>query len=564
MTENKDQRPLDFIRQIIEKDLASGKHTHVVTRFPPEPNGYLHIGHAKAICLNFGLAEEYSDSLCHLRFDDTNPVTEKLSFAHAIEEDVRWLGFHWEPPTRYASSYFEELYNYAEQLIHQGDAYVCELSPQEIREYRGTLTAPGRNSPWRDRPIAENLQLFGAMAKGESDENRYVLRARIDMSSANLNMRDPVIYRVLKVPHHRTGERWNCYPTYDFAHCLSDAIEGITHSLCTLEFEDHRPLYDWFLQRLHIPHPPRQIEFARLNLAYTVTSKRILKRLVSQDKVSGWDDPRLPTLAGIRRRGYPPEAIHDFCRRIGIAKADNLVDMAMLEYCVRTYLDYHAPRAMCVRKPLKVVLQNYPKEKEETLYLANHPKREELGKRPLTFANELYIEQGDFSEMPPKGFKRLIPGGIVRLRGAYVIRCDEVVKHADGTLNYLLCSYMPDTLNKNPTVGNKPKGVIQWLSVNSTVEAKLHMYERLLTHPEVPPETEVEDALNPDSLTIIDDVVVESSLAEASPEGRWQFERIGYFCVDVPQVASNENKHSSDLVFNCIVSLRENKPPKVS
>ncbi len=453
------EKKSNFIKQIIEKDLADGKHKTIITRFPPEPNGYLHIGHAKSICLNFGLAEEYQGR-CHLRFDDTNPEKESPEYVESIKEDVKWLGFDWGEHLYFASDYFEKFYNYALELIKKGKAYVCQLSPEEIREYRGTLTEPGKESPYRNRSVEENLELFEKMKNGEFEEGECVLRAKIDMSSPNLNMRDPVIYRIKKIRHHRTGDKWCIYPTYDFAHCLSDAIEGITHSLCTLEFEDHRPLYDWFLDELNTPCHPQQIEFARLNLSYTVMSKRKLNLLVQEGYVSGWDDPRMPTISGMRRRGYTPEAIKDFCERIGIAKSDNLVDYSLLEHCVREDLNKRALRFMGVLEPLKVVIVNYPEEQEEELEAINNPEDPSAGKRKIPFSREIYIEKSDFREDPPRKFFRLAPGKEVRLRYAYYITCEEVVKDEQGNIVELRCTYDPESRGGYTPDGRKVKGTL--------------------------------------------------------------------------------------------------------
>ncbi len=542
-------RPSHFIRQIIEDDLAAGRVAPggVHTRFPPEPNGYLHIGHAKSICLNFGLARDFGGQ-CNLRFDDTNPAKEDEAFVEAIERDVRWLGFDWDDRLYFASDYFERLYGFAEELIRKGLAYVDELSAEEIRAYRGTLTRPGRESPYRGRPIEENLDLFRRMRAGEFDDGAKVLRAKIDMASPNINLRDPALYRIRRATHHQTGDAWCIYPMYDFAHALSDAIEGITHSICTLEFEDHRPLYDWLVDNVSVPARPRQYEFSRLTLQYAVTSKRRLTQLVADGTVAGWDDPRMSTIAGLRRRGYTPAAIRDFCERIGVTKSDNVVEMEMLEACVREDLDATAPRAMAVLRPLKVVLSNHPEDRVERLTLANHPKDETLGTREVPFTRELWIDREDFAEVPPKGFKRLVPGGEVRLRGAYVIRCDEVVKDAAGEVVELRASLDPATLGANPE-GRKVKGVIHWVSARFGVRAELRLYERLFTVPF--PDREDGDFrsfANPESLRIAADAVVEPGLTEAAPGARFQFEREGYFCRD-PETEA--------LVFNRTVTLRD-------
>ena len=548
-------KPTNFIRQIIDEDLKQGKNDgKVATRFPPEPNGFLHIGHAKSICLNFGIARDYSGT-CNLRFDDTNPHKENIEFVEAIKEDVRWLGFDWDDRLYYASDYFEQLYGYAVALIKKGKAYVCDLSADEIRQYRGTLTEPGKDSPYRDRSVEENLDLFARMRAGEFQDGAKVLRARIDMASPNLNMRDPTIYRIRHgVVHHQTGAEWCIYPMYDFTHCLSDAIEGITHSLCTLEFEDHRPLYDWFLDELQTPCHPQQIEFSRLVLEYTVTSKRKLTELVDEGYVEGWNDPRMPTIAGMRRRGYRPEAIRDFCDRIGVTKSDNFIEMALLENCVRDDLNVHAPRRMAVLHPLKVVITNYPEGQTEQLSAPNHPQDESMGSRQLTFSHEVYIDQDDFMEVAPnKKFKRLVSGGEVRLRNAYVIRCDEVIKNNDGEIIELRCSYDPDTLGANPE-GRKVKGVIHWVSALDAVNAEVRLYDRLFDHPnpdKAGAGTDYKDNLNPDSLRTLTHCFLEASLAEANPGEVFQFEREGYFCLDSETTAGDKP------VFNRTITLRD-------
>ncbi len=546
-----DKTPGNFIRQIIDADLASGKHREIVTRFPPEPNGFLHIGHAKSIVLNFGIAEDY-DGRCNLRFDDTNPQKEREEYVEAIQQDVRWLGYQWSE-LRFASDYFEQLYDYAVELIHKGLAYVCELSPEQMREYRGTLTEPGRNSPYRDRPIEENLDLFRRMREGEFEDGSRVLRARIDMASPNMNMRDPVLYRIRSgLVHHQTGAAWCLYPMYDFTHPISDAIEGVTHSLCTLEFEDHRPLYDWVLDNISIDCHPRQIEFARLNLQYTVVSKRKLTELVEEGLVDGWDDPRMPTIAGMRRRGYTPASIREFARRIGVSKADNSVEMGMLEACIREDLDAHAPRRMAVLHPLKVTLTNYPADSEEQLTAPNHPKDDSMGARQLPFCRDIVIDRHDFMEVAPnKKFKRLVTGGEVRLRNSYVIRCDEVIKDANGEVVELRCSYDPDTLGKNPQ-GRKVKGVIHWVSARHGVPAQLRLYDRLFNHPAPDSDKSVADwkeHINPKSLEVIDEALVEPSLSDVETGQGFQFEREGYFCRD--------QDHEGRLVFNRVVTLRD-------
>ncbi|QNR00008.1 glutamine--tRNA ligase [Pseudomonas oryzihabitans] len=543
--------PAHFLRQIVQADLDAGKQAKIVTRFPPEPNGYLHIGHAKSICVNFGLAKEFGGD-CHLRFDDTNPAKEDQEYIDAIKSDVHWLGFDWAGEVRYASAYFDQLYAWAVNLIEQGLAYVCDLTPEQAREYRGSLTEPGRNSPFRDRSVAENLDLFARMKAGEFKDGEKVLRAKIDMASPNMNLRDPILYRIRHAHHHQTGDAWCIYPSYDFTHGQSDALEGVTHSICTLEFEDHRPLYEWFLAKLPVPAQPRQYEFARLNLNYTVTSKRKLKQLVDEGHVHGWDDPRMSTLSGYRRRGYTPAAIRNFCEMIGVTRSNGVVDVAMLEFAIREDLDQNAPRAMCVLKPLKVVITNYPEGQVENLELARHPKQD-LGVRQLPFTRELYIDQGDYEENPPKGYKRLEPGGEVRLRGSYVIRADEAIKDADGTVVELRCSYDPDTLGKNPE-GRKVKGVIHWVPAEGSVECEVRLYDRLFRSAQ--PEKSEEggsflDNINPDSLVVLQGCRAEPSLAQARPEDRFQFEREGYFCVDPRDSAPGKP------VFNRTVTLRD-------
>ncbi|MDX9874538.1 MAG: glutamine--tRNA ligase/YqeY domain fusion protein [Spongiibacteraceae bacterium] len=547
-----DKKSNNFIRTIIEQDLAAGRNDgRVMTRFPPEPNGYLHIGHAKSICLNFGLAEQFGGK-CNLRFDDTNPEKESQEYIDAIKADVQWLGFQWEEPVRYASDYFEQLYQWALHLVREGKAYVCHLSAEEAREYRGTLTEPGRNSPYRDRSVNENLEWLEKMRRGEVEEGECVLRARIDMASPNINLRDPILYRVRKASHHQTGDEWPIYPTYDFAHGQSDAIEGITHSICTMEFEDHRPLYDWLLDNLPVPYRPRQYEFARLNLNYTVTSKRKLKQLVDQKIVHGWDDPRMPTLAGMRRRGYTPASLRNFCDMIGVSRAEGVVDVAMLEFAIRDDLDKNAPRAMCVLNPLKVVITNYPERQVEQLTAPNHPVRDDLGERTLPFTRELYIDREDFREEANKKFKRLVLGKKVRLRNAYVITADEVIRDDAGEIVELRCSYDPDTLGKDPADGVKPKGVIQWVSATEGKRAEVRIYERLFMHPA--PDRGGEEFLehiNPKSLTVLTDCWIEPSLAAAAPEDRFQFEREGYF------VADRYDHSSKHPVFNKTIGLRD-------
>ncbi len=550
MSTNDTQLPANFIRQIVADDLKNNKHNgKVATRFPPEPNGYLHIGHAKSICLNFGIALE-NNGTCNLRFDDTNPEKESIEYMESIERDVKWLGFEWSG-LYHASDYFEQLYDYAVQLIEHGLAYVDSSTPEQIRANRGTLTEAGKETPDRNRSVAENLDLFKRMRSGEFVDGHYVLRAKIDMASPNINMRDPTIYRIRRVHHHRTGDAWCIYPMYDYTHCISDALEGITHSLCTLEFEDHRPLYDWVLEKLQTPCHPQQIEFARLQLEYTIVSKRKLNQLVMEKHVNGWDDPRMPTLAGLRRAGVTPKAIRDFCERIGLTKQNSWIEMGVLEYCIREDLNENALRAMAVLQPLKVIIDNYPDDQVEQLEISNHPQRPELGKRQVPFSKVLLIERDDFSENPPPKYKRLIEGGEVRLRGSYVIKCNEIVKGAYGNIIELRCSYDPETLGKNPE-GRKVKGVIHWVSEASSKLAEVRLYNRLFSVPQPDNEANFLDALNPDSLEILSNCRVESSLADARPENRYQFERTGYFCLDT--VDSIHGK----LVFNRTVTLREN------
>jgi glutaminyl-tRNA synthetase len=546
-------KPKHFIRQIIEKDIENNKNEGcVITRFPPEPNGYLHIGHAKSICLNFGMAEEYKGK-CFMRFDDTNPDKESEEYMQSILSSVKWLGFDWDERLTHASDYFDQLFDYAIQLIKKGKAYVCSLPADEIRAYRGTLTEPGKNSPYRDRSVEENLDLFERMQRGEFDAGTHVLRARIDMTSPNINLRDPVIYRILKVPHLNAGDKWNVYPLYDFTHCLSDAIENITHSLCTLEFADHRPLYDWVLDALETPCHPQQIEFSRLSLNYTITSKRKLNQLVDNKVVSGWDDPRMPTLKGMRRRGYTPESIRDFAERVGITKKENYIEMSLLENCVREDLGEKAPRAMAVLKPLKVVIENYPEDQTEELEAPCHPGNPEMGTRKFPFSRVIYIEQEDFMEDPPKKFFRLAPGKEVRLRYAYIIKCNEVIKdEKTGEITELRCTYDPDTRSGTGTSTKKVKGVIHWMSEAGSFKAEVRLYDRLFT--KARPDAGGADfisALNPDSVEIIEGAIIEQGLKNASAEECFQFERLGYFFVD--PVDSKEGK----LVFNRTVTLRD-------
>ena len=541
-------RTHNFITQIIDEDLASGKHKSVHTRFPPEPNGYLHIGHAKSICLNFGLAKEYN-GLCNLRFDDTNPVKEDVEYVDSIKADVEWLGFKWEGEPRYASDYFDALYGYAIELIEKGLAYVDELSPDEMREYRGTLTEPGKNSPYRDRSVEENLALFERMKNGEFAEGTLSLRAKIDMASPFMVMRDPVLYRIKFANHHQTGDKWCIYPMYDFTHCISDAIERITHSLCTLEFQDNRRLYDWVLENISIERPlPHQYEFSRLNLEGTLTSKRKLLKLVNEGIVDGWNDPRMPTISGLRRRGYTPASLREFCRRIGVTKQDNVVEYSALEACIREDLNENAPRAMAVIDPVRVVIENF--EGEETLTAPNHPNRPELGERQLPFTKELYIDRADFREEANKQYKRLVLGKEVRLRNAYVIKAERVEKDANGEITTIFCTYDPETLGKNPADGRKVKGVIHWVSAVHNHPAEFRLYERLFTVPNPGAEEEIESVLNPTSL-VVKHGFVEQSLANAEPEKGYQFEREGYFCAD------NKDSRPEHLVFNLTVSLKE-------
>ncbi len=544
----------DFIRTVINEDMESGKYGgQVHTRFPPEPNGYLHIGHAKSICLNFGVAAEYG-GLCNLRFDDTNPSKEETEYVESIQEDVRWLGFDWDDRLFYASDYFDQLYEYAVQLIKKGDAYVDDLSPEAIRDYRGTLTEPGKNSPYRDRSVEENLDLFERMKAGEFSEGSRTLRAKIDMASPNITMRDPVLYRILKVPHHRTGDKWVIYPMYDFTHCLSDSIEGITHSLCTLEFENNRALYDWVLDQLEVYHP-QQIEFARLNLSYTVLSKRRLLQLVEDGTVEGWDDPRMPTLSGLRRRGYTPQAIRDFCNHIGVSKTNSIIDIALLEYFIRKDLNIRAPRRMGILQPLRVVITNYPEGQVEELEAINNPEDESMGTRKVPFSKIIYIEQDDFREVPPPKYRRLIPGREVRLRYGYFITCQDVIKdEKTGEVIELQCTYDPETRGGDAPDGRKVKATLHWVSAEHSVEAEVRLYDRLFNanNPD-----EVEDGhdfksnLNPDSLEILKGCYVERSLSDAKPGLTYQFERQGYFCVD------SKNSKDGRMIFNRTISLRD-------
>jgi glutaminyl-tRNA synthetase len=541
----------DFIRRAIDEDLRTGRFDHVHTRFPPEPNGYLHIGHAKAISITYGVAEDYG-GLYNLRFDDTNPVKEDVEYVDSIQEDIRWLGFDWEDRLFYASDYFEQLYDYAVQLIKKGKAYVCDLSPDQVRDYRGTLTQPGTNSPYRDRSVEENLDLFRRMREGEFEDGARTLRAKIDMASPNIKLRDPVMYRIIHATHHRTGDKWCIYPMYDWAHGQSDSIEGITHSLCSLEYEDHRPLYDWFLDQLEIYHP-RQIEFARLNLSYTVMSKRKLLQLVNEGHVAGWDDPRMPTLSGMRRRGYPPEAIRVFCDRIGTAKTVSTIDVEFLEHCVREDLNIRCPRVMGVLRPLRVVIDNYPEDLVEEMEAVNHPLDPSLGSRQVPFSRVLYIERDDFREDPPRKFFRLAPGREVRLRYAYFITCVDVVKDESGQVVELHCTYDPDTRGGSAPDGRKVKGTLHWVSAAHAVQAEVRLYDRLFLNENPDDVEEGQDftsSLNPHSLEVLTDSLVEPSLAGAEVGSRFQFERKGYFCVDLDSSPDN-------LVFNQTVSLRD-------
>jgi glutaminyl-tRNA synthetase len=545
----KDPERQDFIREIVREDLAGGKHSEVVTRFPPEPNGYLHLGHTKSIILNFGIAEEFGGR-CHLRFDDTNPVKEELEFIESIKEDVLWLGCDWGEHLYHASDYFEQLYDWAEDLVRAGKAYVDDLSGEEIRAHRGTLTEAGTPSPYRDRDVDENLELLRAMRDGEYPDGARVLRARIDMAAGNINMRDPVLYRILHATHPRTGDRWCIYPTYDYAHGQSDAIEHITHSLCTLEFEDHRPLYDWLVDNLPVPSKPRQIEFARLNLSYTVLSKRRLLQLVIGGHVSGWDDPRMPTISGLRRRGYPPAAIHDFVERVGLAKRNSVVDLALLEHCVRTELNRTAERRMGVLRPLKVVIENYPDEPAEGLEAVNNPEDSTAGTRKVPFARELYIERDDFMEDPPKKFFRLAPGREVRLRYAYFITCREVVKDNNGEIVELRCTYDPATRGGDAPDGRKVKATLHWVSAAHAVRAEVRLYDHLFNRPDPGGDGDFLDDLNPDSLEVITDAMLEPSVAQLAVGTRLQLERLGYFCVDPDSTAARP-------VLNRTVTLRD-------
>ncbi|WP_092220818.1 glutamine--tRNA ligase/YqeY domain fusion protein [Desulforhopalus singaporensis] len=553
-TENK---PLDFIRQIIADDLATGKHRKSITRFPPEPNGYLHIGHAKSICLNFGVAEEFGGT-CNLRFDDTNPSKEDISYVESIKEDVRWLGFNWGEKELYASDYFQTLYEFAVSLIKRGKAYVCELSPDEIREYRGTLTAPGKNSPYRDRSVADNLKLFTAMKNGEFTEGSHVLRAKIDMNSPNLNMRDPVIYRILYADHHRTKDAWKIYPMYDYTHCLSDMLEKITHSLCTLEFQDHRPLYDWVLDTLETPCHPRQIEFARLNLSYTVMSKRKLLRMVDNDHVDGWDDPRMLTISGLRRRGYTPGSIRNFCRTIGIGKSDSRIDMAVLENEIRSDLNVNAERRMCVQDPVKLVIDNYPENQVEMVEGKNHPQDPDKGIRPLPFTREIFIERDDFMDDPPKKYFRLGPGREVRLKYGYLVQyLSHKVNPETGEVEEIRCTYDPESKGGFAPDNRKVKGTIHWVSAEKNVPVTINMYDRLFNveDPEADKDVDFLEHLNPESKVVLKNCIAEPDVVNLSVGQNVQFERLGYFCID--SVESTTDKP----VFNRTVTLKDSWTP---
>jgi len=542
--------PTNFIRHIIDQDLASGKHSSVVTRFPPEPNGYLHIGHAKSICLNFGIGQDYQGQT-NLRFDDTNPAKEDIDFVHSIKSDVEWLGFEWSGDIRYSSSYFQQIFDYAVELIKAGKAFVCELDAEQMREYRGTLKEPGVNSPWRDRSIEDNLDLFERMRKGEFKEGSHSLRLKIDMASPNINLRDPIIYRIRFIEHHQTGNEWCIYPMYDFTHCISDAIEGITHSLCTLEFEDHRPVYDWVIDNISIEVHPQQIEFSRLNLEYTVMSKRKLATLVEDKLVEGWDDPRMPTIAGMRRRGYTPASLVEFCKRIGVTKQENMIEMSALESCIREDLNVNAPRAMVVLNPIKVIIENYPEGQVEQLTAPNHPNDETMGSRQVPFTREVFIDAADFKEEANKKFKRLVLDKEVRLRNGYVIKALRCDKDSDGNVTTVYCSYDDETLGKNPSDGRKVKGVIHWVSASEGIPATVRLYDRLFTVINPAAEEDFNATLNPESLVTVTTAIVEPSLVTAEAEKAYQFEREGYFCAD------NKDSTADALVFNRTVGLRD-------
>ncbi|MDN3489596.1 MULTISPECIES: glutamine--tRNA ligase [unclassified Pseudoalteromonas] len=542
-----ENRPNNFIRTRIDEDLASGKHATTHTRFPPEPNGFLHIGHAKSICLNFGIAKDYN-GLCNLRFDDTNPEKEDINYVNSIKEDVQWLGFNWDGEIKYSSNYFDLLYGYAVELINKGLAYVCFLTADQAREYRGTLKEPGKNSPYRETSPEENLALFEKMRKGEFKEGECVLRAKIDMASSFMVLRDPIIYRIRFANHHQTADKWCIYPMYDFTHCISDALEGITHSLCTLEFQDNRRLYDWVLDNISLECHPQQIEFSRLNLEYTIMSKRKLNDLVVNKHVEGWDDPRMPTIAGLRRRGYTPASVREFCQRIGITKQENMVEMGMLEACIRDDLNENAPRAMAVLDPVKIVIENYEADKVETLSVANHPNKEEMGRREVPFTREIFIEREDFREEANNKFKRLVLDKEVRLRGAYVIKAERVEKDDNGEITTIYCTYDPETLGKNPSDGRKVKGVIHWVSASESVTAEVRLYDRLFSVPNPAAAEDFESTLNPDSLVVISNAKLEPSLANSVPAQGFQFERTGYFSRDTK---------SENVVFNQTVGLRD-------
>ncbi|MCE7554299.1 glutamine--tRNA ligase [Aliivibrio fischeri] len=542
-------RPTNFIRQIIDEDLKSGKHSSVHTRFPPEPNGYLHIGHAKSICLNFGIAQDYQGQ-CNLRFDDTNPEKEDIEYVESIKNDVNWLGFQWSGDIQYSSNYFDKLYGYAVELIEKGLAYVDELTPEQMREYRGSLKEPGKNSPYRDRSVEENLALFEQMRDGKFKEGTICLRAKIDMASSFIVLRDPVIYRVRFATHHQTGDKWCIYPMYDFTHCISDALEGITHSICTLEFQDNRRLYDWVLENITIDCQPRQYEFSRLNLEYTVMSKRKLNQLVAEKLVNGWDDPRMPTVSGLRRRGFTSASIREFCKRIGVTKQENMIEFSSLESCIRDDLNESAPRAMAVLEPVKLVIENYEEGKVETLNIANHPNKPEMGTREVPFTREVYIEQDDFREEANKKYKRLVLGKEVRLRGAYVIQANRIEKDEAGNITTIFCSYDEDTLGKNPADGRKVKGVIHWVSADKALPAEIRLYDRLFTVPNPGAADDFAATINPESL-VVKNGFVEPSLATAEAEVGYQFERTGYFCAD------NKDSSADALVFNRTVGLRD-------
>ncbi|MCP3698664.1 MAG: glutamine--tRNA ligase [Aliivibrio sp.] len=542
-------RPTNFIRQIIDEDLKSGKHSSVHTRFPPEPNGYLHIGHAKSICLNFGIAQDYQGQ-CNLRFDDTNPEKEDIEYVESIKNDVKWLGFDWSGDIHYSSNYFDKLYDYAVELIEKGLAYVDELTSDQIREYRGTLKEPGKNSPYRDRSVEDNLALFEQMRDGKFKEGTICLRAKIDMASSFIVMRDPVIYRIRFASHHQTGDKWCIYPMYDFTHCISDALEGITHSICTLEFQDNRRLYDWVLENITIDCQPRQYEFSRLNLEYTIMSKRKLNELVTEKLVNGWDDPRMPTVSGLRRRGFTAASIREFCKRIGVTKQENMIEFGSLESCIRDDLNENAPRAMAVLEPVKIVIENYEEGKVETLSIANHPNKPEMGKRDVPFTREVYIEQDDFREEANKKYKRLVLGKEVRLRGAYVIQANRIEKDEAGNVTTIFCSYDDETLGKNPADGRKVKGVIHWVSADKALPAEIRLYDRLFNVPNPAALEDFSESINPDSLVVMNGFV-EPSLATAEAEAGYQFERTGYFCID------NKDSKPEALVFNRTVGLRD-------